>query len=95
MISTRTRVIIEIAATVVLLAFTSYTVGVSALVAPWALAVGCVTFIAFMWYEAWKLRANRRASAVIVDLAMGAAGMFALLALQVSRLAEQLSACVP
>lgn len=95
MISTRTRVIIEVAATVVLLAITGYRVGTSALVAPWALAVGCVTFVAFMWNEAWKLRANQRASAVIVDLAMGAAGMFALLALQVSRLAEYASECGP
>jgi hypothetical protein len=95
MISTRTRVIIEVTATVVLLAIVAYRVGTSALIAPWALAVGCITFIAFMWYESWKLRANQRASAVIVDLAMGAAGMFALLALQMSRLAEHVFACGP
>jgi hypothetical protein len=91
MVSARTRMIVEVTATLILLAIAGYWIGTSALVAPWALAVGCGAFVILMWIKAWGLRADPQASAAIVELAMGVAGMFLLLALQLSRFAESCS----
>jgi hypothetical protein len=91
MVSARTRMIVEVIATAVLVVGAMYIVGTTALVAPWALAVACGAVVALMWKQAWTLRASPQASAAIVDLALGVSGMFLALAYQLSRFAEHLS----
>ncbi|HLT35194.1 MAG TPA: hypothetical protein VK034_02890 [Enhygromyxa sp.] len=82
-----------VAVTAGLALWAAWRMGTSALVAPWALAAGCMAFVAIMWWEAWRRRANREASTVLIAFAAGVAAMFVVLAEQLVHLAEHARLC--